>query len=196
MVLTMTTAVRGGAETRRYRLAGVHLLGLVAGSLILALVAVALGRLVPSIAYVAAVVSGLAAIWALSRLIGRPLPVPSSPAQVPWSWSYTLKPSQYAFAYGLGLGTAVFTQIGSSTFYVFLAACVAAGHLGVAAASAAVYAVMRSVPVFLGLKWLPGDDDPPDAALHRLDPLRDKAYPADALVGLVTGVGVLMVIVT
>jgi hypothetical protein len=190
MVATIFAAVSGDRARKRLRIAGWHQAGLTVGALLLCSVA-ALVASVLAVPIAAAAALGTAMlIWGAGSLAGRPLPVPSSSAQVPLSWRYTMSAAQYAFSYGVGLGFALSTRVVSVSLYALVVVLVLDGRPSTALGAAAAYALGRGLPV----AHATGARSPEDA-MRRLETVRGLAIRADGLALIAAGVIILSSVV-
>jgi hypothetical protein len=150
MVASTLAAVSGERRRDRLILAGWHLAGLLVGAVTLALAVSLVAAVVPLPRTALAVAVAVAAlVWGGASLLGRPLPVASSTAQVPRVWQYMLSPRQYIFSYGVGLGVGFLTRILSLSFYVSLALLLLARNPFGAVAVSSAYALARGAPVIV-----------------------------------------------
>jgi cytochrome c biogenesis protein CcdA len=147
MVATATAAVSGG-QSKLSRVVFWHLAGLAIGAGLLGLIISMIGASVSIPAFASAVLLGtIALLWGGATLLGRPLPVVSTSAQVPLAWRYTLGPGQYAFGYGVGLGLGVLTRVSSLSLYAFFGVLLLLGDPLAGLMLSQVYAVARAVPL-------------------------------------------------
>jgi hypothetical protein len=136
----------------------------------------------------AVVVAAAALVWGGASLLGRPLPLLSSHAQVPRAWQHTMTPRQFAFSYGVGLGIGFLTRVLSISFYVLIALFLLAGNPLGAIAAASAYAVARGLPVLLAA----ADGSPAEEIGERTERFRPIAHRADSVALVAIGVGVLL----
>jgi hypothetical protein len=188
--MVASTLAAGSGERRRDRLllAGWHLAGLLVGAVALALAVSLVAAVVPLPRSAFAVAVAVAALlWGGASLLGRPLPVVSSSAQVPQAWLYTLNPRQYVFSYGVGLGVGFLTRILTISFYVLVALFLLAGNPVGAIAAATAYGFARGLPVLLAA----ADGSSAEQIGEKTEHIRAIALKADSLALVTIGVGVL-----
>ncbi len=152
MVAVTGAAVSGESTRDRFQLGLWHLAGLLLGAGVLGLLMSATGEVAglpdrPILVALGALMVGCG----VAALGGRPVPVPSSRAQVPRAWRYTMTPAQYAFAYGVGLGLGLTTRVLSVSLYALVLLIAVAGDVRVGVPLAIAYAITRALPVFLAL---------------------------------------------
>lgn len=185
MVAATFAAGSGDRHRNRLRFALWHAGGLALGAAMLALAASALGAALPVQGpWVAVFLGAAAALWGAARLVGRPLPVLTSKAQVPRAWRYTLTPPQYLFSYGVGLGLGALTRVPTLSFYVFVGTLLMiAPNVLAAVLVAQCYALARAIPVGAALAGRRGAEQ----FFNRIGPWQSAAVRVDAVVLVAVG---------
>jgi hypothetical protein len=188
MVAAILAAGSGERRRDRITLALWHLAGLELGAVALALAVSVVAVVLPLPQTVLGVaIAAAALVWGGAALLGRPLRLGSSSAQVPRWWQYTLTPRQFAFSYGVGLGIGFLTRILTISFYVLLALFLLAGNPIGAIVAASAYGFARGVPVLLAA----ADGSTAEEISEKTEHLRSIALRADSVVLVAIGVGVL-----
>jgi hypothetical protein len=185
MVATTSAAVSGKKGILGIGPALWHVIGLIFGASVLALLLSTLGQALrlPTLPF-SALIGIVALLWGASSFLGRPLPVYSSNAQVPIAWSHTMSRDQYAFSYGVGLGLGVFTRIPSLSFQALMGVMLLTSNPLLALAIAQTYALARGAPVLAAsLANLPAE-----RLVARMAKWRGAAFRADAVALFAVGV--------
>jgi hypothetical protein len=188
MVAAILAVVSGERRRNRITLALWHLAGLLLGAVALAVAVSLLAAILPLPHTVLGVaVAAAALVWGGAALLGRPLPLASSSAQVPRWWQYTLTPRQFAFSYGVGLGIGFLTRILTISFYVLVALFLLAGNPIAAITAAGAYGFARGLPVLLAA----ADGSSAEEIGEKTEHLRAIALKVDSLALVTIGIGVL-----
>jgi hypothetical protein len=153
MVLTIGPTVE--RARRRQRLV-LHIAGLLAGAVTIALVAylpavlfaAVIGHVPAAVRWVGALIAGL---WAVRVAVGRGLPFPSSSWQVPEVWLLTLPRDVTVTLYGYLLGMGLLTSVVAPVYWCFLAGSVSYPHFVVILVAWICYAATRAAMTTIGV---------------------------------------------
>jgi len=93
--------------------------------------------------------AGVAVLYGLSYVAGRPLPVPKSSRQVPKLWREAFSPTTAAILYGGGLGLGFFTRVPYLTFYAAAGTAALSRDPLLGALAGLTFGLARALPLVL-----------------------------------------------